>query len=78
MINKRVIAKIPLPVLLGVAFLLAQGAGAAEQPTRTVVDETGRVVRVPVRIERVISRRRRAAKRGWATSSIPAWNESSS
>lgn len=42
-------------VLLGVALLCLPGAAAGQQQTRTVIDETGRVVRVPARIERVIS-----------------------
>ncbi len=52
--------KINLLALAG--LLLAAGwlctpasARTTEQPTRTVVDETGRVVRVPARIERIIT-----------------------
>lgn len=46
----------PAPLLAAAALLcLPLGLSGAERPTRTVVDETGRVLRVPVRIERIVS-----------------------
>ena len=42
--------------LLGVVLLSAHVTLAADdRPTRVLVDETGRVVRVPARIERIIT-----------------------
>jgi len=44
------------PFLAAAALLcLPLALNCAERPTRTVVDETGRVLRVPVRIERIVS-----------------------
>lgn len=45
----------PRFVLLAAALLFPTIVPAAERPTHQVVDETGREVRVPARIERVIS-----------------------
>ncbi len=54
--DKRRLGKAAATVrwIAALACLLAPGAAAA-QTTRTVTDETGRTVQVPVRIERVIS-----------------------